>query len=454
MKILLIFWYFPPLNDVGAIRASKMAEFLHDAGHTVHVLTAARQSNDTSLTTTLPEDHITRTSWYNVDHIGVRLRRRDNAAAESASPKGRLWAFASEQFRHLIRMPDQQVGWLPFLHRAGKAILEQDSFDLIYASGPPFTAFLGAHSLARSFNLPWVAGYRDGWSRDVYERKPQWRHAIDELLENRTVRTAAGIVTVSEPWAEYYMARFQKPSITIYNGFDPVNSLDHLKAEPARNSALTIAYFGIMYEGLRDPSTLYEAIRLSGLRPTDVQVLYYGPKRSDILPLAKTFGMTDYVSVRDRVSYSESLKIQRMSDVLLLLQSPADPRNVPAKTFEYFAALRPILGLGLDEGIPARLVRERNAGIYITDAQAVAKQLKRWLEEKRRSGTVADLPECSREGLSRIDQLHQFESFLSSLVAENMEATRAQCQLTPSTQSGNQGPDTNADSYQRRDSGP
>src|SRR5207244_7120181 len=107
---------------------------------------------------------------------------------------------------------------------------------------------------------------------------------------------------------------------------------------------------------MRDPSVLYDAIRRSGLKPNDLQISYYGPKAADIYPLTEKFGVSDFVAIKPLVPYRRSLEIQRASDVLLLLQSPDDPRNVPANTFEYLASRRPILGLGLDEGVPARLV--------------------------------------------------------------------------------------------------
>jgi hypothetical protein len=167
---------------------------------------------------------------------------------------------------------------------------------------------------------------------------------------------------------------------------------------------------------LRDPTVLYKAIALSGLTPADIEIRYHGPTALEVLPLATQLGVADFIKVGERVPYARALEIQRESDILLLLQSPNDAANVPAKTFEYFASRRPVLGLGLDEGIPARLVRERAAGFYQTDAAALAEQLRAWVAQKRSTGVVADLDDSAHSGLSRIEQFEKLETFLREVV--------------------------------------
>ena len=429
MRILLISWYFPPANDVAALRVGKLAEFLAGAGHDVWVLTGEREHADESLSVALPPERIIRVPWFDVQRLRFHNARnkRNLAKLAGAPPVAELGSAAlkrrsladiiNDTYVLFVQIPDRQIGWLPYLMRAGKKLLSRQKFDLIYASGPPFTPFLAARSLGKRFGLPWIAEYRDGWSRYVYTPKPGWRQAVDAFIENRVAPTASGIVTVSEPWAEYYRARLKRPTVTVYNGFDP----DNIPPAPARVSApsepVSIVYLGALYQGLRDPSVLYDALKRSGLTPADVQIVYYGPKPADIYPLTEKFGITPFVVLKDRVPYRRSLEIQREADVLLLLQSPLDPRNVPAKIFEYLASCRPILGLGLDEGIPAALVRERAAGFYVSDPAAVAAQLRRWVEEKKSKGVIADLSPEVHAGLSRAEQFGHLDNFFADVVA-------------------------------------
>jgi glycosyltransferase involved in cell wall biosynthesis len=421
MRLLIVSWYFPPANDVAALRIGKLAEFMAGRGHDVWVLTGARSHPDPSLLISIAPERIVRTSWFDVQQLrfhGTRAKTpnvRATGTGRLTRKSNRLKDAINAAYMHSVQIPDRQIGWVPYLNRAGRTLLARETFDLIYASGPPFSAFVAARSLSRQSRVPWVAEYRDGWSRYVYNPKPRWREALDERLENAVTPTASAIVTVSEPWAEYYRSRFGLPTAAIYNGFDAENLLPVTVRTPAPAEALDIAYLGVLYNGLRDPSILYIALKRSGLSPKDVRVSYYGPKPADVYPLAEHFGVSEFVSVHQPVSYQKSLRIQRESDVLLLLQSPDDPRNVPAKVFEYLASCRPILGLGLDGGIPAKLIRERGAGLYVTDPDAVAAQLKRWVAEKKNKGILHDLPASTYAGLSRSEQFLRLDDFLSSV---------------------------------------
>lgn len=422
MRVLLIAWYFPPYNDVGALRSAAFARYLDSHGHDVQVLSAERGTADTSLPIPIDPKRVTNTPMFDVD-TWTTIRGDRNSLPTPPAPRSNdvppprrsaLRSALGVHYRSLTRQPDRQIGWLPYFVRFGAQILARDPFDLIYASGPPFTAFLGARTLSRRFSVPWFAEYRDAWSDDIYGERPRWRRAVDRWLENRTLASATGIVAVSGIWADHFSRRFQKPTIGVFNGYDG----DLMTAARSRQSSadepLSIVYSGILYGGLRDPSCLYKALVLSELTPADVQILYYGPAPSDVFPLAEKFGVTDFVKVKERVPYATSLAVQRQSDILLLLQPPGDEGNVPAKFFEYVAAQRPILGLGLDDGMPAQIIRERGAGFYLSDPMELAKQLRLWVSEKRQTGKVADLPPSVRVGLSRTEQIEKLVGFLQS----------------------------------------
>ena len=435
MRILLISWYFPPGNDIGALRIGKMASYLDTHGHDVWVLPGERKHHDESLRLPLSAERIIRAPWFDVDRLSPHaIWHSRPAELPSSSPTGNSpairerasWkALISDHYMNLLRIPDHQIGWLPYLLRAGKQLLQQHPVDLIYVSGPPFTSFFAARALGRRFRAPWVAEYRDSWSGDIYTDRPKWREPLDTWLENRAISTAAAIVAVSKPWADYYHLRFRKPTVAISNGFDPEDVLGDKKHKIQRDQPVSIVHMGAMYGGVRDPSVLYEAIGRSKLTPNDIHVFYYGPSRAAIYPLAMKFGVADFVTVADPVAHDKALEIERESDVLMLLQSPLDARNVPAKIFEYFAVCRPILGLGLDNGVPANLIRARRAGIYESNPDVVAEQLMRWVKEKREKGFIDNLPTETRAGLSRVDQFSRLEEFLSVLLNQERKNERA-----------------------------
>ena len=130
--------------------------------------------------------------------------------------------------------------------------------------------------------------------------------------------------------------------------------------------------------------------------------------------------MHDQVGINDRVSYAESIDLQMNADVLLLLQwnDEKELGNVPGKVFEYIAARRPVLGLGPVGGIPAGILRERDAGAVINEPAMIATRLAAWQTEKREKGILPLLPASVRDGLSRSDQYAIVEKFLMSVAEQ------------------------------------
>jgi hypothetical protein len=320
-------------------------------------------------------------------------------------------------YRTLTNVPDRQIGWLPHAlnHAAGR--LDGWRPDLIYASAPPFTSLIVADRLAARYRCPWVIEFRDRWVDDPYYEKPAWRMAIETRWERRLVERAQAIVTVSKPWSDGFRVKYPGKAVaTILNGFDP----DDYRLAPdetevgAADDALSIVYTGAIYAGRRDPTPVFEAIRRLGRDAAGVCVRFYGTAPEHVLPLARRCGVEDQVEVLPSVPYRESVRCQQAADALLLLQwnDPKEQGNVPAKLFEYLAARRPILGLGLDDGVPAGVIRERGAGLFSNDPAAIADQLVRWRDEKRRTGRVRPLGDGACRGFSRAEQFDRLLGFL------------------------------------------
>ena len=330
---------------------------------------------------------------------------------------------ASDLYVNLTNLPDTRIGWLPWAYSAGLKLCRDWQPDLLFASGPPFTALLATRLLSARLGVPWVAELRDRWADDPYSEAPPWRAALDHWLERRVLASAKALITVTEPWAAFYRRKYDKPVATIYNGYDPLDfDFADAPAPPAPGAPLIIGYTGGIYPGRRDPTPLFAALKLLGDSGDRFRVVFCGTAPSHVLPLAERAGVARLVEVRPAIPYAASLEFQRQSDVLLLMQwnDPREQGNCPGKFFEYIASLRPILILGLEDGVPATITRERAAGFCSNDPQTIANQLRQWLREKERSGHIPSLPLAAREGLSRTIQFEKLQTFLQ----ENFERPR------------------------------
>lgn len=439
LAILFVTWFFPPFDTMGALRLGKMAKHFLARGHDVRVVCAEGLPYGRSVPVEIPDERIYRAGWIDVNGFPKRVQRVRRliqgggrapataaaapvAAAPASAPSsadGSPLRRLRDVYLNLTNLPDPQIGWYPGALRAGRRALAGWRPDLVFASAPPPTALLIGRRLAGIAGVPWVAEYRDRWTEDPYFPPPRWRQWLDRTMEDRVLGSAAAIVTVSEPWAADYVARWGKPVSVVYNGFDPDDFPAEYDRRPNDPAVLDIVYTGVLYGDRRDPSPLFAALALMGEEAKAVQVHFYGAEPDVLAAKVARHGVAGSVQIHGRVPYREAIRVQMEADVLLLMQwtDPKEAGNSPGKLFEYIGARRPVLGLGLDDGVPARILRARNAGVMVNDPAAIAAQLRRWLAEKRRLGAIPLLPMTARDGLSRTDQYAALEATLAALVA-------------------------------------
>jgi glycosyltransferase involved in cell wall biosynthesis len=438
MRILLLSWYFPPGNTIGAIRVGKLARFLHETGHDVRVVCGAKWNMPRTLPLEIPFERVTFTNSLNVAaplDWATQLRDAWRARSGGSAPRpataapapasgtagsaragARFASWLSDLYLDAVTIPDLHVGWIPWAVASGLTTLRGWTPDIIYTSGPPHSVHIAGQYLARRFGIPHVPELRDCWVDDPYHVWPDWKRAIATRLERATLSKARGLVTVSEPWAQRYRQKYGLPVATIYNGYDERDFPDTGPVEPLSREQLVIAYAGVIYAGRRDPTPLFQALKLLGPAAKDVRIDFYGSEPSMVLPAAEAAGVSAHVRVMPRVPYKRSIEVQRAADLLLLLQwnDPKEQGNCPGKLFEYLAVRRPIIGIGLEDGVPAQFIRDRDAGVFSNDPEVIAASLRTWLAQKK-DGGVPMLPESARAGLTRDLQFEKLVAFLEEM---------------------------------------
>ena len=451
MKILMVSWFFPPANTIGAVRMGRMARFLSQQGHDLKVLAAADLPFPKTLPLEISDEQVLYAPWADVNALPDRLtdaakavlspflsRGQGREASGSGNPAGgagasnaepetpgalkRLRSSLGNLYSNAINLPDARIGWMPYAMSKGRKLLAHWTPDVIYATGPPFTGLLIGYRLSKAFNVPLITELRDRWVDDPYYPPPDWRLRIDGSLERRVIERSSALVTVSEPWAEDYRAKYGKPVTVVYNGYDPEALKGAASIGASNDVALRIVYTGGIYPGRRDPAPLFAAMQSLNLTPDRIRMDFYGTNPDHVWPIARRYSVEPLVTVNPPVTHREAVELQQSADVLLLMQwnDPREQGNVPGKLFEYMGARRPILLLGLEDGVPAAFLRERGAGFYGANPESISEQLKVWLDMKRKGG-IPPLPEASRSGLARDDQYSKLDQFLQETITPRGE---------------------------------
>jgi glycosyltransferase involved in cell wall biosynthesis len=402
-RVLMIAYEFPPSSETGAQSCVQIARYLPLYGWEPVVLTV--QPRYFEHVQAWPEHEfpgrIVRTralphvlSIYKSLKSRVRPHRDPRGGrGESSDTVGRF----RRRILALLQTPDAYTGWIvPGLISALKTI-RRERVDYLLSSGPYWTNHLIGLALARLTGLPWAAHFRDPWVQGhSMLRASAWASRIDTALERMVILGADVVACVTESHTRLLRQAYGLSAdkcVTIPNGYDeteweavagPAPDGDRPPTEP-----FVITYAGSLYLQ-RTPAPLFRALRAL----TDAGDLDRNRVRVDLIgdcavaegrpvaELAREYGLAACVRLLGRLSRRDTLRHVARADLLLILAENLTIQ-IPAKTYEYLRAGRPILAL-TSEGALADIVRRTNAG-WVADpvdgagvAAAVHDAYRRW----------------------------------------------------------------------------
>jgi hypothetical protein len=277
--------------------------------------------------------------------------------------KGLAFSIARRFAPFYARSPDEFRPWVKLAEAATLAELRRSRFapDILVTFGDPMSDHLLGLRLKTKLQLPWIAHFSDPWSDNPFRRRDVFANVINQRLEHRVVAAADRLIFTSRETVDLVMRKYpqawRQKCAVIPHSFDPV--LYPPRSE--NDSVVIVRHLGNFY-GHRTPLPLFRALRvilrdqpdalrdvrfdLIGRLPTWVK--YHGTFRS--LP-------EKLVRLLPAVSYSESLKLMANSDLLLVIDGPADLSVfLPSKLVEYIGAGVPICGI-VPPGTSAKLLQ-------------------------------------------------------------------------------------------------
>jgi hypothetical protein len=349
-EVLIVTRNFPPASHVSVERAMKLAKYLPDFGWRPTVLTG------TQATVGLPEDPELAAQVAGIEVIRSRAPEfslfyggRATRGGATAGPVVRHGAPRRGKLHPKAWLiPDSQVLWYPFAVRAALRRARAARWDVIVATSFPPTAILIAHTIGARLRVPYVADFRDAWTRYAYAPdRPALLAELERRLEARMIRDAAAVVTVDARLVDHAFARLtsedRPPLHVIQNGYDEA---DFRGAMPAELPAFSIVHTGRLRRSARPlwdalANALRERPELRGrLHVWQVGVVDPGVADLQVPPEGVTVHLVPPVPQREAVGYMLG------ADLLLLEEFGS---VMPSKALQYLRAARPVLAL-LDAG--------------------------------------------------------------------------------------------------------
>lgn len=377
-RVLIISYYYPPVNAMASLRISKFTKYLYLWGWEPYVVTIDLEKNTLTsrlfdLKLEIPENLIVRASELLTSGFSLRFK---NLASR-------------------VIVPDKKIGWCPYVIKKAGALINKIKPSIIFATGGPYSSLVSASILSKNSGIPWIADIRDLWE-DITDELFFPFSLLNEFLERITLGTASKIITVSEPCANILAKKFGKEKIKIiYNGYDD----DDFQKVPdsvyfSNIGKFIISYTGSLYEQ-RNPEPLFGAIRniIDNSSDLPIELNFYGPKidyQDNFFRLVSKFGLEKIAFYRGHITYSQSIEVQKSSDLLLLLlwNEPNRKGILPGKLFEYIGSGRPILAIGPNSDSAGELVRKYNLGFVSNDHNNIREYIISKIKEKKSFGKI------------------------------------------------------------------
>jgi glycosyltransferase involved in cell wall biosynthesis len=357
-RVLYLAFYFPPSRASGVYRARATANYFAGAGWDVTVLRApdrffthAVGSVDEALVDTVdPAITVVRPEmdlflWENDLHRFGRFRGNFPFLAKRAY-----------KWRQRFAFPDAYASWGRSAVKEGLRLHRERPFDLIVATGNPFSAFWAAHRLGRRTGLPYVVDYRDSWTLDLFKNEdafPPGHRAWG--WERRILEGSAGALFVNEALRSWHADRYPEAADRMHvvlNGWDP-DVLPDAPPPPAdEGRPLSFAYVGTItkVQPVKPLFKGFERMTEEERHPGARLDLYghLGFFASNQATLRKEFGLDDEslegIHYRGPVSKADIGNAYADSDVLVFLAG-GSKYVTSGKIFEYMATGKPIVSV-------------------------------------------------------------------------------------------------------------
>jgi len=358
-NVLIITYYWPPSGGGGVQRVLKFCKYLPDYGWNPIVLTVEDgefPSFDNSLLEDVNGIVCTKAKGFSLYSIFKKFSGKKNIPAHQISPDNDddLITRLASWIRFNLIIPDGRIGWYVGAIRAAKKIINNNTIDMIFSSGPPHSVHLIGNSIAKKTGIKWVTDFRDPWVDSFYYVENPRNKIIsffDKYFEKIVLRNCNYLITVSNgvllllDQNKYVNGK----SEVIYNGYDPEDFKNKKSKNLLNRKNIIISHIGTLSKS-QNPKGLFNSVKKynqsNDLKPILIKCI--GDIHSSIKNYAIKNGLKQFLSIIPYVEHPLAINEMINSDILFLVIPDLEKNMgiITGKLFEYIASGTEIILIG------------------------------------------------------------------------------------------------------------
>jgi len=350
-KILLISYFFPPIQSAESTMTYNLMKYLSFLGWEIIVLSAKKSKEekiDFSTSLSIPKNiHVYRT--FSIENMIFKI------------------------FSHFKILPDNKIGWIHFATKRGEKLLKNGDISAIISRSTPITSHLVGLKLSSLTDLPWIACFSDPWTQNPYFFYPnEIIKKFNKNLEKKVMLKADKIVVTTKQMNRLISKEYNTGDkvVTIPNSYDPsefLYSLPNLcKKSNKKEKKFVISHIGNFY-GNRSPEPFLKALKgLDKDVREGIKVRFIG-SIGKFKYLISKYKLDDIIEVVDTIPRKNVFIELFNSDILLMIDAPSTKESMflPSKLLEYINTKKPILAI-TPEGASSSLINSTKTGIIVS----------------------------------------------------------------------------------------
>jgi len=427
-KVLVISYYWPPSGGSGVQRWVKMCKYLPSFGWTPVVYTPdnpAVTSTDESLLSDISADlEVLRRPIIEPGQFARKTTAAQvtpiNSERRSLKQRIAMW------IRGNLFIPDPRVVWVRGSVSYLRKWMKCHPVDAIITTGPPHSMHLIGRSLAAKTGVPWIADFRDPWTKMFYFKHlslSKCSQRVHARLEASVLDAADRIVAVSPLVQEDFRQMTTTGVELITNGFDEQDFAVYPE-NAGLGDKFTLLHAGL-FASDGNPLALWDALKeLIGTDPefaSRFRLILCGKTDTKVLNSIIDAGLEDYLENLEYLPHDKVVEQMKNTSVLMLplRREPEYRATLPGKLFEYLASRRPVLGIGQTDGAMAAVLHSTGAGC--TFEWEEKDKMKDWLKDAFKKYLAGELVsnDADLNAYSRRPLAGKYASLLDRVVDEH-----------------------------------
>ena len=393
MKILLISYWFPPADAIGA---KRWGEFY----------ALSKEDTDIDITVLTANWHTRYREDKKIHYIGNEI------IFSSFKPQNKKISYL-DILRHpslTIRSIDPSIvsSW----YKESKMWIDdnqKEAYDVVVSSFGPIASVLLGNYAKKRYRIPHIVDLRDLISIQRQKKRLPILNFLDNQLDKFIMKDVDRILVVSPTGNKKASRFYHKEAITVYNGLQNKIEKEEVNLSISNSQSINILYMGTL-GAYRNPSKILEVFNA-----------YVQEHQNCVLSIkfASRDNPFDFLNQESIGSINvtwlgylsqEKLKIEKKScDIYLVLEDSRKEgnENLTGKIFEYLHGTKPIVVSCHKDSDIVTLLQETNAGRLI----GTVDDFEKFLKEKR-SLNVTRCNQYTRE--------NQYKIFKNTLGAYNV----------------------------------